>query len=87
MGFNIGGIFGGLSAAISSGNVTNALAAAANLKSMLGTSDATKQQVGMLTMQYEMAQAKTPEDLVTMTAVLQSLVCSLFLRFPHRTDP
>lgn len=74
MGINFGGLFSGLSSAISSGNVTNALAAATSLKTMLGTSDATKQQVGMLTMQYEMAQAKTPEDLVTMTAVLQSLV-------------
>jgi len=74
MGVNFGGLFSGLSSAISSGNVTNALSSLASMKSMLGTSDATKQQIGMLTMQYEMAQAKTPIDLVTMTSVLQSLV-------------
>jgi hypothetical protein len=79
MGMNFGGLFNGLSSAISSGNVANALSAATSLKSMLGTSNAVKQQIGMLTLQYEMNQPQsgqqpTPAQTTAMTQVVQSLV-------------
>jgi hypothetical protein len=70
----MGGLFSALTNAINSGSATSALTALGNLQTVLGTSNAVKSQVGLLTLQYEMAQAKTPPDLVTMSMVCQSLV-------------
>ncbi len=68
------GLLGALTSALNSGNLASAITAAGNLHSALGTSNATKAQIMMLTMQYEMAQAKSPMDVTTMTMVCQSLV-------------
>jgi hypothetical protein len=70
----MGGLFNALTSAINSGSAASAISALGNLQTALGTSNATKQQVGMLTLQYEMAQGKSPPDLVTMAMVCQSLV-------------
>lgn len=82
----MGGLLNALTGAINSGSVTNAISALGNLQNVLKTSDAVKQQVAMLTMQYEMAQAKTPMDLVTMSMVCQSLV-ALIPQLPASDGP
>ena len=72
-------IWSSLTSAINAGNISGGLSALANLKSMIGVSDATKQQVAMLTLQFEMNQpqggaAPTPAQSMAMTQVCQSLV-------------
>lgn len=73
MSFNFGSLFSGLQTALSSGNVVSALTAATNLQAALGTSTATVTQAQMYLTNYQVAQAKSPPDMMGMAMAVQGL--------------